>query len=208
MHLYSLCFPSLFFIHYSLKVFANNGFIFNDSSLDNFADASCSGRAYMRRHIVIWGDCVKLNYGDRPEHCPALWQRMSAYVEQSASVFHGLRVDNCHSTPLPVLQHMAAVARAQRPNIILIGELFTGCNQKDIDFVRACGLNLLIRDAIFKYAQLAPATCASRSVTAAPTSSASAAVWSTTAAPRSPHILTLLAREICLFIGELTSPRC
>jgi glycogen debranching enzyme len=133
-----------------VKVFANNGFIFNDNSLENFADACCNGAAYMRRQLVIWGDCVKLNYGSRPEDSPVLWRRMSSYVQQSALAFHGLRVDNCHSTPLPVLQHMAVVARAQRPDIILIGELFTGSNEKDIEFVRKCGLNLLIRDAMFK----------------------------------------------------------
>ena len=133
-----------------IKVFANNGFIFNDSSLENFADASSNGAAYMRRQLVIWGDCIKLNYGNKPEDSPVLWQRMSAYVQQNAKVFHGLRVDNCHSTPLAVLQHMASIARAQRPNIILIGELFTGSYEQDILFVRKCGLNLLIRDAMFK----------------------------------------------------------
>jgi glycogen debranching enzyme len=133
-----------------LKVFANNGFIFNDSSLENFAAAPSNGVAYMRRQLVIWGDCVKLNYGAKPEDSPALWERMMLYVQQSARTFHGLRVDNCHSTPLAVLQHMAATARAQRPNIILIGELFTGSVERDIEYVRKCGLNLLIRDAIFK----------------------------------------------------------
>jgi glycogen debranching enzyme len=131
-------------------VFANNGFIFNDSSLDNFASARLHGAAYMRRQLVIWGDCVKLNYGDKPEDCPALWQRMATYVRQNAFAFHGLRVDNCHSTPLHVLRHMTAVARSQRPDIIFIGELFTGSVDKDVEYVRTCGLNLLIRDALFK----------------------------------------------------------
>ena len=133
-----------------IKVFANNGFIFNDSSLENFAAAPSHGAAYMRRQLVIWGDCVKLNYGDAPEDSPALWQRMSAYVRQNALAFHGLRVDNCHSTPLAVLRHMTAVARSQRPDIIFIGELFTGSVEKDVEYVRKCGLNLLIRDALFK----------------------------------------------------------
>ena len=137
-------------IHHAIQVFANNGFIFNDSSLENFAAAPALGAAYMRRQLVIWGDCVKLNYGDKPEDSPALWARMSSYVRQTARVFHGLRVDNCHSTPLPVLQHMAAVARAQRPDVILVGELFTGSVEKDVEYVQKCGLNLLIRDALFK----------------------------------------------------------
>ena len=137
-------------IYHSTKVFANNGFIFNDSSLENFAAAPSNGVAYMRRQLVIWGDCVKLNYGDKPEDSPALWQQMSAYVQEMAQAFHGLRVDNCHSTPIAVLQHMTAIARALRPDIIIIGELFTGSVDKDIEYVRKCGLNLLIRDALFK----------------------------------------------------------
>jgi glycogen debranching enzyme len=142
-------------------VFANNGFIFNDSSLDNFASARLHGAAYMRRQLVIWGDCVKLNYGDKPEDCPALWQRMTTYVRQNAIAFHGLRVDNCHSTPLHVLRHMTAVARSQRPDIILIGELFTGSVEKDVEYVRTCGLNLLIRDALFKSVRVA---CSSKNI--------------------------------------------
>jgi glycogen debranching enzyme len=141
---------ALFYIYLLFQVFANNGFIFNDSSLENFAAAPALGTAYMRRQLVIWGDCVKLNYGDRPEDSPALWKRMTSYVRQTARIFHGLRVDNCHSTPLAVLQHMTAVARAQRPNSIFIGELFTGSVHKDIEYVQKCGLNLLIRDALFK----------------------------------------------------------
>ncbi len=104
----------------------------------------------MRRQLVIWGDCVKLNYGEKPEDSPALWEHMSTYVRQTARIFHGLRVDNCHSTPLAVLRHMTAVARAQRPNSIFIGELFTGSVDKDVEYVQKCGLNLLIRDALFK----------------------------------------------------------
>lgn len=43
-------------------------------------------------------------FGDRPEDCPALWERMKAYVEQMATIFDGVRLDNCHSTPIQVAE--------------------------------------------------------------------------------------------------------
>jgi glycogen debranching enzyme len=58
-----------------------------------------------QREVIVWSDCVKLRYGTKREDSPWLWDRMSKYTAQMARLFHGFRVDNAHSTPLPVAQY-------------------------------------------------------------------------------------------------------
>ncbi|QLL33710.1 hypothetical protein HG536_0F00340 [Torulaspora globosa] len=125
---------------------ANNGWIWNGNPLVDFA--SDKSRAYLRREVIVWGDCVKLRYGRGPQDSPYLWERMSKYVELNARIFDGFRIDNCHSTPLHVGEYFLDLAREVNPNLYVVAELFSGSETMDCLFVERLGISSLIREAM------------------------------------------------------------
>lgn len=124
---------------------ANNGWMWGADPLKNFAEYP--SKAYLRREVIVWGDCVKLRYGASPEANPWLWGHMIKYAETLAGMFDGFRLDNCHSTPLQVGVAIIDAGRRVNPNLYIMAELFTGKEEMDLKFVRELGINSLVREA-------------------------------------------------------------
>jgi len=125
---------------------AHNGWIWGGSSLVDFAGPQF--KYYLRREVIIWGDCVKLRYGESPADVPWLWAYMKEYTQQMATLFHGLRVDNAHSTPIHVARYLIDAAREIRPELYVTAELFTGNEEHDRMYISKLGINSLIREAM------------------------------------------------------------
>ena len=123
---------------------ANNGWVWAaDVMRDN---AGPKSKVYIRRELIVWGDCVKLRYGTGPDDSPFLWKYIREYTQLMAKLFHGFRIDNCHSTPLHVAEHMLDSARHVRPNLVIAAELFSGDEKMDFMYCQKLGISFLIRE--------------------------------------------------------------
>lgn len=124
---------------------ANNGWMWGANPLEDFAGRA--SKAYLLREVIVWRDCVKLRYGDKPSDSPFLWEHMTEYTTTLAGIFHGFRIDNCHSTPIPVATVLLDAARKVNPDIYIVAELFTGSEDMDVIFLQKLGIGSLIREA-------------------------------------------------------------
>lgn len=125
---------------------ACNGWVWSGNPLIDHAGPQ--SKAYIRRELIVWGDCTKLRYGDRKEDSPYLWDHMAKYARLMAKYFAGIRIDNAHSTPLHVGEYLIDEARKVRPNLYVVAELFSGSQEMDKLYVERLGLSSLLREAI------------------------------------------------------------
>ena len=118
----------------------------NGWTADNSTSDMSTSQAYTRREVVAWGDSVKLRYGSCPEDSPWLWGYMERYTRDTAALFEGVRLDNCHNTPVHVGEHMLRAARRVRPELYVVAELFTGDQNQDVEIINRLGISSCIRE--------------------------------------------------------------
>ena len=71
---------------------------------------------------------------------------IQTYLQVSAFLFDGIRLDNCHNTPISLLEDLIPHARKVRPSLLLLAELFTSNQHTDVEYVRRIGIDMILRE--------------------------------------------------------------
>ncbi|KAK8807354.1 hypothetical protein WA158_004113 [Blastocystis sp. Blastoise] len=134
-----------------------NNSLYTDDFILHFTKPLKIDNCYTRRDMIIWGDCVKLRYY---KPIPAvmdhsiedneydIYNYIGRYVDTCASIFDGFRLDNTHNTEISVLEYLLDRARLRNPNLLIVSELFTSDENKDIEYINHIGINMLVREGI------------------------------------------------------------
>lgn len=122
----------------------NHGWVMDGNPSVDFAGPD--SKSYLRREVLVWGDCVKLRYGKCYEDNPWLWEHMAEYVTMMATMFDGFRIDNCHSIPLVTLRYLLTKARIANPSLLIFAELFAPTLEALHLFASSTGIHALIRE--------------------------------------------------------------
>lgn len=101
---------------------ALNGWIANYDKLEEFVVSK--EQFYLRRHVVIWEDLIKINYVKNKSDS-RVWERMNSYCEQMASVFDGFRLDNFHNSFIPAARHFLTNSYKVQEDLFVISEFFS-----------------------------------------------------------------------------------
>ncbi|ELP93786.1 hypothetical protein EIN_175730 [Entamoeba invadens IP1] len=128
-------------------VAAHHGWIFGGDPFFDFVGDK-SSKVYIRREAIVWEDSLKLNYGSTYKGHEYIWDHMAEYVCLNAKLFDGLRLDNCHSVPLPALEYILSKAREINSELVVLAELFADNADAVIQYVVRCGIQGLVKEAL------------------------------------------------------------
>ncbi|MEN2499600.1 MAG: hypothetical protein MHMPM18_003802, partial [Marteilia pararefringens] len=121
----------------SSKIFANSGWVMN-SNEDYHAKGS---RILFRRELNAWSDLVKYNFSSAE-----YLETIDKYSNKISNTFHGIRMDNCHSTPIEIVNRIVKNCRNNNPDCIVLSELFVSSEKIDHIYLSHSGIDLLIRE--------------------------------------------------------------
>lgn len=101
-----------------------------------------------RHHSHKMNEMTKLFSSQDITHPNGTWilPVMKTYIQLAAFLFDGFRLDNCHNTPIPLLEDLIPSARLVRPSLFILAELFTSNQHTDVEYVRRVGIDMIVRE--------------------------------------------------------------